>query len=146
MPITMKFSLFIGLCMTMLVYSTHCHAQSLYVAFTGNNVSNAVDFDDPCLDSSNVVSVIWRPLSSVAFMLVGGGSPNLCAGQCRSVGVNFTGTPPFTLTYSTPFGGSTTQTFNLGIGAFQVCAPANAAPGSLIVQATKLVDNWCACE
>jgi hypothetical protein len=115
-------------------------------AFTGNNVSNAVDFDDPCLDSSNVVSVIWRPLPSVAFTLVGGGSPNLCAGQCRSVGVNFTGTAPFTLTYSTPFGGSTTQTFNLGIGAFQVCAPANAALGPLIVQATKLVDNWCTCE
>ena len=140
----MKFSLFIGLCMTMLVYSTHCHAQSLYAAAI--NASNNFVFGqiDPatcvfCAEMSvpattiptGMVSLNALPNGQVA-VIDGGGAVLLF--------------DPFTLTYSTPFGGAMTQTFNLGIGAFQVCPPANAAPGPLIVQATKLVDNWCTCE
>lgn len=114
-------------------------------AFTGNNVSNSVDFDDPCLDSTNAVAVIWRPLPAVV-LSVAGGNNNLCAGQCRIITASFTGTSPFTLTYNTSFGGPFSQTFNGNTGTFQVCAPANAAPGPLTVQATQLVDFRCTCE
>jgi hypothetical protein len=114
-------------------------------AFTGNNVSNSVDFDDPCLDSTNAVAVIWRPLPAVV-LSVAGGNTNLCAGQCRTITASFTGTPPFTLTYNTSFGGPFTQTFSGNTGTFQVCVPANAVPGSLNVQATQLVDFRCTCE
>ena len=102
-----------------------------------------VDLNDPCLDISNAVQVVWRPLPTVEFSLA---NPNVCAGACTDVTATFTGTAPFTLTYSSPASGTVTQTFSGNTGMFQVCTTAGSPPGSWVVQATKVVDAWCTCE
>jgi hypothetical protein len=113
-------------------------------AMAGNNASGSINLNDPCLDFSNALQVIWRPLPAVSFS-ISGGNPNLCGGECRTVVASLTGTPPFTLTYTTP-AGIFSQVFNGNSGSFQVCAPVGAAPGPLLVQATALVDGWCTCQ
>jgi hypothetical protein len=108
----------------------------------GDNLNGNVDPDDPCLDISNqAAQVIWRPLPTVSFSVP---NPDLCAGECRTVTATFTGTPPFSLTYYTPFG-TFTQSFAGNTGSFQVCVPAGVPPGALSVQATSLADAWCNC-
>lgn len=108
----------------------------------GNNAGGNVDLNDPCLDISNqAAQVIWRPLPTVTFSVP---NPDVCAGECRTVTTDFTGTPPFTLTYTTP-AGTFTQTFSGNTGTFLVCVPAGAPPGALSVQATNLTDAWCEC-
>jgi hypothetical protein len=111
-------------------------------AMAGNNLNGNVDLDDPCLDFSNALQVVWRPLPAVAFSLAG--SPDVCAGDCRAVTATFTGTPPFTLAYTTP-AGSFTRIFSGNTGSFQVCVPTGTPPGALTVQATDLTDAWCTC-
>jgi hypothetical protein len=109
----------------------------------GDNLNGNVDLADPCLDISNTAAqVTWRPLPAVAFSV---NNPAICAGECRTVMATFTGTPPFSLTYNTPFG-AFTQTFGGNTGTFQVCAPAGTPPGTLTVQATSLTDAWCLCQ
>lgn len=83
------------------------------------------------------------PLPAVTFSVA---NPNVCAGACTTVTASFTGTPPFTLTYSTPTAGTVTQTFPGNSGTFQVCVPALAQPGSLQVSATGLTDANCTCN
>jgi hypothetical protein len=112
-------------------------------AMAGNNLNGNVDLDDPCLDFSNALQVVWRPLPAVAFSLAG--SPDVCAGDCRAVTATFTGTPPFTLAYTTP-AGSFTRVFSGNTGSFQVCVPTGTPPGALVVQATSLTDAWCTCQ
>jgi hypothetical protein len=111
-------------------------------AIAGNNVGGNVDFNDPCLDISNAIQVIWRPLPGVVFSVA---NPDVCAGACTAVAATFTGAAPFTLTYTTP-AGAMTQTFSGNTGTFQVCTPAGSAPGSFSVQATALTDLYCACN
>jgi hypothetical protein len=111
-------------------------------AVAGDELNGNVDLDDPCLDFSNALQVVWRPLPSVAFSLAG--SPDVCAGGCRTVTATFTGTPPFILAYTTPEG-SFTQTVTGNTGSFQVCVPTGTPPGALVVQATSLTDAWCTC-
>ena len=111
-------------------------------AVAGDELNGNVDLDDPCLDFSNALQVVWRPLPSVAFSLAG--SPDVCAGDCRTVTATFTGTPPFILAYTTPEG-SFTQTVAGNMGSFQVCVPTGTPPGTLTVQATSLTDTWCTC-
>ncbi len=105
--------------------------------------SGEVDLTDPCLDFSNAAEVIWRPLPTVSFTV---SNPNVCAGACTSLTATFTGTAPFSLTYTTPVSGTVTQTFSGNTGTFQVCTPAGAPPGSLVVQATRVVDLNCTCN
>ena len=112
-------------------------------ALTGNTLNGTVDFADSCLSISPFVSLIWRSLPTVTFSAA---NPNVCAGACTSVTATFTGTAPFSLTYTTPASGTVTQTFSGNTGAFQVCTPPGSTPGSLVVQATKVVDGWCTCE
>lgn len=110
----------------------------------GNNQGGNVNFSDPCLDVSNTAAqVIWRPRPSITLTVA---NPNVCVGECTSVTANFTGTPPFVLSYSSPATGIMTQNFSSNNGTFQVCAPAGAIPGSLTVQATSLTDAWCTCN
>jgi hypothetical protein len=110
----------------------------------GNNQGGNVNLSDPCLDVSNTAAqVIWRPRPSVTLTVA---NPNVCVGECTSVTANFTGTPPFVLSYSSPATGIMTQNFSSNNGTFQVCAPAGAIPGSLTVQATSLTDAWCTCN
>jgi hypothetical protein len=112
-------------------------------AMAGNNLHGNVDLTDPCLDFSNALQVVWRPLPTVTFSAA---NPNVCEGACTTVTATFTGTAPFTLTYTTPASGTVTQTFSGNTGTFQVCTPPGSAPGSLVVPATKVVDTWCTCE
>jgi hypothetical protein len=111
-------------------------------AIAGNNLGGNVDLDDPCLDISNAIQVIWRPLPSVTFSAA---NPDVCAGSCTTVTANFTGTAPFTLTYSTP-AGTVTQTYSGNTATFQICMPAGAPAGSFDIQATALADAWCICN
>ncbi len=112
-------------------------------AIAGNNAGGNVDLNDPCLDISNAIQVTWRPLPAVTFSAA---NPNVCAGACTTVTANFTGTAPFSLTYTNPVSGAVTQTFSGNTGTFQLCTAAGAPPGSLVVQATALSDAWCVCE
>jgi hypothetical protein len=112
-------------------------------AMAGNGVNGNVDLNDPCLDFSNALQVVWRPLPSITFSVA---NPNVCTGGCTSVTATFTGTAPFTLTYTTPGTGPQTQTFSANTGTFQVCVPAGAPAGSFQIAATKVVDAWCTCE
>jgi hypothetical protein len=108
----------------------------------GDNLNGNVDLNDPCLDISNIAAqVTWRDKPSVVFSVA---NPNVCAGGCTMVTANFTGVPPFNLTYSTP-SGTFSQVFASNTGTFQVCVPANAAPGSFQIAATALSDAWCVC-
>jgi hypothetical protein len=109
----------------------------------GNNQSGNVNLSDPCVDISNTAAqVTWRPRPAVTFSV---SNPNACAGDCLTMTANFTGTPPFNLTYTGP-GGTLTQVFSGNIGAFQVCVPAGAVPGSVQVVATSLTDALCGCQ
>jgi hypothetical protein len=112
-------------------------------AIAGNNLNGNVDLSDPCLDISNAVEVVWQPLPTVVFSAA---NPNVCAGACTSVTATFTGTAPFTLTYTTPAAGTMTQTFSGNTGTFQVCTLPGSPPGSLVLEATKVVDAWCTCQ
>jgi len=112
-------------------------------AMAGNGVSGNVDLNDPCLDFSNALQVVWRPLPTVTFSAA---NPNVCAGACTTVTATFTGTAPFTLTYTSPATGTVTQTFPGNTGTFQVCTLPGSPSGSLVVQATNLVDGWCTCQ
>jgi hypothetical protein len=109
----------------------------------GDNLNGSVNLTDPCLDISNAAQVIWRPKPAVSFSV---SNPNVCAGGCTTVTATLTGVPPFTLSYTTPGNGPQTQTFSGNTGTFQVCVPANAAPGSFQLTATSLVDAWCSCN
>ncbi len=114
-----------------------------YIAsMAGDNLNGNVDLADPCLDFSNALQVVWRPIPAVTFSAA---NPNVCAGACTTVTANFTGTAPFTLTYTSPAAGTVTQTFSGTTGTFQVCTAAGSPPGSLVVQATALVDLNCSC-
>jgi hypothetical protein len=109
----------------------------------GDNLNGNVDLNDPCLDISDVAAqLIWRDKPSVTFSVA---NPDVCAGNCTTVTANFTGVPPFNLTYTIPGSGPLTQTFAGNTGAFQVCVPPNAVPGSFQIAATGLSDGWCSC-
>jgi hypothetical protein len=112
-------------------------------AMAGNNLNGNVDLTDPCLDFSNALQVIWRPLPAVTFSAA---NPNVCAGACTTVTAAFTGTAPFTLTYTSPTSGTVTQTFPGNTGTFQVCTLPGSPPGSLVVPATALTDAFCTCN
>ncbi len=113
-------------------------------SIAGDNLNGNVDLNDSCLNISNIAArVIWREKPAVTFTVA---NPNVCAGGCTTVTATFTGAPPFTLSYTTPGNGTQTQTFSGNTGTFQVCVPANAAPGSFQLTATSLVDAWCSCN
>ena len=111
-------------------------------AIAGNNLNGNVNLADPCLDISNAAQVIWRPSPTVSFST---STPDICTGNCRVVSVVFTGTAPFTLTYSAPGLGPVSQVFPGNNGTFSVCAPAGTAPGAWLLQATALTDGFCSC-
>jgi len=110
-------------------------------AIAGNNVGGNVDFDDPCFDISNAAELIWHPLPEVVLQTDIG---DVCPGDCRTLTAVLTGTPPFSLTVSSP-AGTTTVTIQDNSGTFQICPPPGTPPGSFAVQATALTDAYCAC-
>ncbi len=115
-----------------------------YAVMAGPLLPNGnLDTNDPCFDISNAVSVIWQPRPTVVFSAA---NPNVCAGACTTVTATFTGTAPFTLTYTSPASGTVTQTFPGNTGTFQVCTLPGSPPGSYSVAATSLTDSWCVCN
>lgn len=118
---------------------------SYYIAaIAGDNLAGNVDLNDECLDISNAIEIIWNPFPSVTFSVA---NPNVCAGACTDVTATFTGTPPFTLYYTTPGNNDPTILLFPGFtGVFQVCVDADALPGSFTLQTTDLVDAYCGCE
>jgi hypothetical protein len=114
-----------------------------FAAIAGDELNGNVDLNDPCLDFSNANTVIWRSLPTVVLSVT---NPDVCPGNCTAVTATFTGTPPFTLTYTAPGLGPVTQTFPGNTGSFQVCVPANAPLGGLVVEATSLADGFCSCQ
>ncbi len=118
---------------------------SYYIAaIAGDNLGGNVDLNDVCLDISNAIEIIWNPFPSVTFSVA---NPNVCAGACTDVTATFTGTPPFTLYYTTSGNNDPTILLFTGFtGVFQVCVDADALPGSFTLQSTDLVDAYCGCE
>ena len=110
-------------------------------AIAGNNVGGNVDLNDPCLDISNAAELIWHPLPEVVLQT---DNSDVCAGGCRTLTAVLTGTPPFTLTVTSP-AGTTTVTFQDNTGTFEICPPPGTPPGSFTVQAMVLTDSYCTC-
>jgi len=123
------------------------YGQTYYIAaIAGNNLNGSVDLNDPCLDVSNAVSVVWRPLPAVVLSLP---NPNVCVGQCVELQATLTGEAPFTLSSNLISGGNVvgtfTHTFAGNTGQFTVCVPPGVNPGALVVQPTVLTDANCTC-
>jgi hypothetical protein len=112
-------------------------------AVAGNNLNGNVDPNDFCIDLSNVLTLTWQPLPQVSLTVAG--NVAVCAGDCRTVNATFTGTPPFSLTYTT-VSGTFSQVFANNTGSFQVCVPAGTPPGNLNVNAVSLTDANCTCD
>ena len=110
-------------------------------AIAGNNVGGNVDLNDPCFDISNAAQLIWHPLPEVELQT---DNSDVCPGGCRTLTATLTGTPPFTLTVTSP-AGTTTLTIQDNTGTFEICPPIGTPPGSFTVQATALTDAYCAC-
>jgi hypothetical protein len=119
--------------------------QTYYLGtVAGNGLNGLVDLADTCLDFSDFFAQVhWRPIPSVT---LGATNPDVCAGTCIDIIATFTGTAPFNLTYTNPATGSITQTFPGNTGTFQVCTLPGSPPGSLMVQATALMDAFCTCQ
>lgn len=100
-----------------------------------------------CGTDTDEVMVTIVPGPSVSLTAI---NPDLCQVGCQDVTATFTGTPPFTLTYNTIASNGTqttfTEVFNSLSETFQVCAPPGTPLGSLVVQATVLVDANCTCN
>jgi hypothetical protein len=124
--------------------STMQTGVTYYLAtMAGNNLNGNVNPNDPCLDFSNAATLIWRLTPAVAFTV---NTPNICAGNCQTINVTITGTPPFTLTYNTSYATGLTQAFTGNTGTISVCVPAGASVGLIEVIATSLVDALCTCQ
>ncbi len=111
-------------------------------AIAGNNLGGNVDFDDPCFHISNAAELIWHPLPEVELQT---DNSDVCPGGCRTLTAVLTGSPPFTLTVSSP-AGIESFTFQSNTGTFEICPPPGMPPGSFTVQATTLTDAYCTCE
>jgi hypothetical protein len=112
-------------------------------AIAGNNAGGNVDLNDPCFDiSDNAAQLIWHPLPEVELQT---DNSYVCPGDCRTLMAVLIGTPPFTLTVTSP-AGTTTVVFQGNTGTFEICLPPGAPPGSFTVQATALTDAYCTCE
>ena len=112
----------------------------------GNDLNGSVDLTDDCLSISNASEVIWWPQPEVSFAIA---SPDLCDGDCTTLEVTLTGTPPFDLAGEILAGTNVVGTFNENYlqnnGTLNACAPLGTAPGSLSVQAVTLSDARCSC-
>ena len=112
-------------------------------AMAGNNLNGNVDLNDPCLDFSNALTVVWYQRPSVAFAVA---NQEVCAGGCINVDVTLTGIPPFTLTYTAGNWLTQTQTFSSNTGTIVVCPPTGTPLGTVALSATSLSDAKCLCD
>lgn len=116
-------------------------------AVVGNAQNGSVDLNDPCLDFSNALEVIWQPLPTIQLA-----APNsdVCAGGCRTLDVVLTGTGAFAVMGNLLSGGNVvgtfSETFGGNTGTLVLCVPGGTQPGPVTVQTTALTDAWCICE
>lgn len=88
------------------------------------------------------VNVGTSPQPSVLFSA----APEVCAGNCLSLNVVFTGVAPFSLTYTSSVTGQQVQTFPANTGSLQICPPVGTPPGSVTVTAVSVSDANCNCQ
>ncbi len=113
-------------------------------AIAGEELNGNVDLSDRCLDVSNeAVPVTWWPKPAVFFST---DTPDVCKGNCVDITAAFSGEPPFTLVYTSPYTGLQTKTFGTSFGIIQLCIPLTAPASSLSIEAIKLTDKFCICE
>lgn len=116
-------------------------------AAVGNSLNNNVDLNDPCLDFSSVVTIVWYPLPSVSFSVA---NPDVCQGGCVNLNVVLTGTPPFSLSGQVLSGASVIANFNQNYSSstnvLEICFPPNVPLGAIQVKAINLTDRNCTCN
>lgn len=103
------------------------------------------DWAAGCRDVSFFAPVLWLALPTASFS---GVPPEICDEGCQTVSVNFTGTPPFALTYKVTIGANEqtfTESFQGSSGSFQVCPPSGFT-GTVAVEGLDLTDANCDCE
>ncbi len=116
-------------------------------AMAGNDVGGNVDPDDPCLSISDPIPVVWHPLPAVDFSV-----DENCVqpGNCISVGVNFTGSPPFQLSGQVRAGSDVlstfSETYSTNTALLNLCLPSYTPLGAVVVEATDLTDENCNCN
>jgi hypothetical protein len=119
-----------------------------YVAqVVGNQLNGDINLADPCLDLSNATTVTWRPRPEVTNLSVL--EPTLCAGECQSVSLSLSGTPPFAYSWQIQQNGTLITPLQVAFGAnsnpisFQACVPPNAPPGQFSVVICAISDAFC---
>ena len=116
-------------------------------AIAGNDSNGNVDLNDPCLDLSNAIEVVWHPWPSVEFSVV---NTPLCVDDCREIVLIFTGLSPFQLTGQVVSGNNVLSTFSENYtgmtGTLTICLPPNTPVGAVAVEATELIDGFCTCN
>lgn len=118
-----------------------------YVAqVVGNNLNGNFDPQDPCLDISPAVTVIWRPKPTVQSFI---GSGDLCAGACQNYTITINGTPPFAYSWQFQQSGNaigpTLAVFNVTVNPsiFVACVPGTAGTGPTQLVICGLTDAYC---
>lgn len=111
-------------------------------AIAGDDLNGNVDLNG-CLMFSNTIEVTWRDIPTVSFSIE---NTDICVGGCATVTLQFTGEPPFTLTYESGTSGQITEIFQEPASTFIFCPPFNAPAGPLQIQAISLIDANCACN
>ncbi len=111
-------------------------------AIAGNNVGGNVDFDDPCFDISNAVTVLWRPAPTIVLTA----DDTICEGDCTQITATLSGTPPFTFSWQwflsgSPVGAPVQVTGAGNTYAFVACPP---GPGQFDLCILSLNDQFCA--
>jgi len=96
-----------------------------------------------CIDVGYFASVQWAPTPTVNFSVA---NTEVCAGDCLTFNVVLTGTPPFSLTYSSDVSGQETQVFTTNTGSIEICPPAGTSPGISELTAVGLTDANCVCD
>ena len=116
-------------------------------AIAGNDLNGNVDPDDPCLDISNLIEVVWHTEPSVAFLAT---VTDVCVDNCYDIEINFTGTPPFHLVGEIVDADNNVvvidETYNSNIATYNICLPENTPLGNLTIQAISLTDANCECN
>ena len=118
-----------------------------YVArLVGDALNGTINLNDPCLDISPAVNVVWRPVPNL--VSVNTGNAELCPGACTTVTAVINGTPPFTIGWQFQQNNSaiTPTFFNLiqtNPVQFPACVPANAQTGNTQIIICSIWDAFC---
>lgn len=113
-------------------------------AIAGNELNGNVDLSDRCLDvSDEAVPVTWRSKPSVFFST---DSPDVCKGTCFDIKIEFSGEPPFTLTYNSSLNGLQTKIYNDYFGIIKYCLAPGEPISTISIEALKITDKYCVCE